>query len=99
MRYGKPPRRNSRLTWLRSYLKSKAWELVLRVWTIKQAIFSRLPQRQAEVVFTYWQYFDEDRPSATNRAVAEALGITPEAVRQHCRKAANNREFREDLGF
>jgi hypothetical protein len=77
----------------------KAWELDIRLWCIEQAIFSKLPPRRAEVVFLFWQCFDADRPSSTTRVVAEMLGISPRAVRQHCRHAANNREFRDALGF
>jgi hypothetical protein len=77
----------------------RAWELELRLWTIKQAIFAKLPPRQAEVVFLCWEYHDEDHPAATSRAVAETLGISQEAVRQHRRKAASNPEFRKALGF
>jgi hypothetical protein len=77
----------------------RAWELELRMWSIRQAIFSRLPQRQGEVVFLCWEYFDEDHPAATSRAVAERLGISARAVREHCRKAASNPESRRALGF
>jgi DNA-directed RNA polymerase specialized sigma24 family protein len=77
----------------------RAWELELREWVIRQAIFSTLPPRQAQVVFLCWEFFDPGRPAGTTRAVAERLGISPRAVREHCRKAASNPDFRGALGF
>ena len=77
----------------------RAWELELRMWSIRQAIFATLPPQQGQVVFLCWEYFDPDHPSSTTRAVAERLGISARAVREHRRKAASNANFRQALGF
>lgn len=77
--------------------KRKTLDPDLHEFMLREALYAALPQRQAEIVLLYMEFFNEDRPQETTGAIAEHLRISPATVRWHKAEALKNHALRKLL--
>jgi hypothetical protein len=77
----------------------RMWDPALSEFALCEAIYAELPEQQANVIWLYTQFHDEDRPRETTKAIAEFLNITPDTVRWHKAEAIKNPGFRRLFGL
>ena len=77
----------------------KMWDPALSEFALREAIYTALPEQQANVIWLYTLFHDEDRSRETTRAIAEFLSIAPDTVRWHKAEAVKNPRFRKLFGL
>jgi hypothetical protein len=77
----------------------RMWDPDLSEFALREAIYAELPEQQANVIWHYTLFHDEDRSRETTKAIAEFLSITPDTVRWHKAEATKNPGFRKLLGL